>query len=174
MGHTLHRLMTQNRWHGGHLTPANEGQPLLFHNNLEHLPGLIPAKLLLGKEKHAHAVLPLLAEGDAKGLRHLLKKGMRNLGQNPDAVAGFALRVLPGPMLQILHDLKGVLHDLTALSPLNIHAGPDPAVIVLKLLPVKRRYRTGIFYIKHVIYLPVIALIKEGRKEPFRAPLCDL
>ena len=61
---------------------------------------------------------------------------MGHLRENPHAVSRLALRILAGPVLQILHNLKRILHNRAALLALDVHAGADTAVVVLKLRPV--------------------------------------
>src|SRR5699024_6767881 len=55
--HFLQSLASQHRRNGGHLSPAQELHAFLFHNDLEHLAGLIPLQLVLGEEKHTDSVI---------------------------------------------------------------------------------------------------------------------
>ena len=55
--HLLQSLASQHRRNGGHLSPAQELHAFLFHNDLEHLAGLIPLQLVLGEEKHTDSVI---------------------------------------------------------------------------------------------------------------------
>ena len=60
------------------------------------------------------------------------KKPVRDLCQDPDSVSGFSFCILAGPMLQVLHDRKGVIHQTMALAAFHIDNGADPAVIMLE------------------------------------------
>ncbi len=77
---------------------------------------------------------------------------MRHLRENPHAVSRLALRVLTGSVLQILHNLKRILHDGTTLLALDVHAGADTTVVVFKFRPVERGFRDGCLYIKHKLF----------------------
>ena len=57
----------------GHFAPAKEAEALFLHNDLEHLHGLAALQLPLREKEHAHAVLPLAGQFDAKGLQALAK-----------------------------------------------------------------------------------------------------
>ncbi len=168
MRHAFHGSVPQHPGEGRHLPPAQKLHPFFRHNDFKHLFCLIPAQLLLGKEKHSHPVLSLSSEGNSQLRRHPGKKLMGNLGQNTHAVSGFPLGVLPGPVLQIFHDLQGVFHRHPALLPSDIHTGADPATVMLKFFPVQRRQGYFLFCIKHTLYsFP----IRQKRKEALYAPL---
>ena len=115
-----------------HLPPAQEGEALALYDGLKHLPGLVLFQLVLGEEEHADAVFPLAANIDSFLLAGFLKKAVGNLQQDPHAVSGLALRVLSGPVLQVLHDLQSLAHHLMALPSVQIHHSPDAAVVVLQ------------------------------------------
>ena len=55
--HLLQGLASQHRRNRRHLSPAQKLHAFLFHNNLEHLAGLIPLQLILGEEKHTDSVI---------------------------------------------------------------------------------------------------------------------
>ena len=57
---------------------------------------------------------------------------MGDLEQDAHAVAGLALGVLAGPVLQLLHDLQGVVHRGVAPAAPDVHHGADAAGVVLK------------------------------------------
>ena len=78
---------------------------------------------------------------------------MGHLGQNAHTVTGLALRVLAGPVLQILHNLQRIFHGGAALFPLDIHTGADTAGIMLKFRPVQRGCGNIRLYIKHSSFL---------------------
>ena len=50
-------LLPKDRRHGGNLSPAQELHALFFHNDLEHLPGLVALQLILGEEEHSDTVI---------------------------------------------------------------------------------------------------------------------
>ena len=125
--------MSQHRRIRGHFPPPQKDKPFLPYNNFKHLLGLVFAQFVLGKEKHAHTVFPFFPDRNAQRLCHLLKKLMGYLGKNSYSVPGFAFCVLPCPVLKIFHYLKSIFHTLTAFHTLNIDAGANTAVIVLKL-----------------------------------------
>ena len=58
---------------------------------------------------------------------------MGDLGQDPDTVAHLSGGVLAGSVLQLLHDMQGVIHDLMILTPVDIDDGPDAAGIMFEL-----------------------------------------
>ena len=55
--HLLQRLGSENGRYGGNLSPAQELHALFFHNDLEHLPGLVALQLILGEEEHSDTVI---------------------------------------------------------------------------------------------------------------------
>ena len=78
-GHTVPRLLPQILRAHRHLPPAQEGQPLLFTDDLKKLLRLIALQFLLGEEEHAHAVFPLRAQGNARGRGCLHKEFVADL-----------------------------------------------------------------------------------------------
>ena len=74
---------------------------------------------------------------------------MGHLRENPHAVTRLTLRVLSGTVLQILHNLKRILHDGAALLALDIDAGADTTVVMFKFRPVEGGFWDGCLYIKH-------------------------
>ena len=79
IGHLFHSLLSNPVRMNGQIPPSKERKPFLFHNNLQHLPGLTSGQLVLGKEKHSHSILPLSSQFNPKRFCHLLKKAMGNL-----------------------------------------------------------------------------------------------
>ncbi len=131
-GHTVQRLFSKYAGIYRHHPPAKEDKPLLLNDNLKHLFRLVSGQLILGKEEHAHAVLPLPAQPDTRGLCGAFEKSVGNLQQNPHAVAGFPLGVLSCPVFQILHDFDGVLHGFMGFHAAYIDHRADSAVVMLK------------------------------------------
>ena len=77
---------------------------------------------------------------------------MGHLRENPHAVSRLAVRILAGPVFQILHNFKGIFHDGAAFFALDIHTCADPAVVMFKFLPIERGFRGGCLYIKHKLF----------------------
>ena len=128
--------MSQYIGEGRYFTPAEEFHSFLFHNDLEHLLGLIAAQLFLREEEHTDAVFSLSADIHAQSFGHSGEKFVGDLGQNTDTVTGLAFRILTGSVLQILYDLQRILYGRAALLSVNIDTGSDTAVIMLKFFPI--------------------------------------
>ena len=64
---------------------------------------------------------------------------MGNLKQDADAVAGFSLCVLAGPVLQVFYDPESIFHCLMGFKTLDIDHCSDSAVIMLKIPVIKPR-----------------------------------
>ncbi len=56
---------------------------------------------------------------------------MRNPDQDPDAVTDRSARVLSGPVLQLLHDGKRVIHDRILRDAVDLDDRSDAAGIML-------------------------------------------
>ena len=123
--HAGARLAAQHIGGDGHFAPAKEAEALFLHNDLEHLHGLAALQLPLREKEHAHAVLPLAGQFDAKGFTSFGKIAVRDLGQDADAVAGLALGVLTGAVLKVFHNGQRVGHDLVAFAAAEIGHGAD-------------------------------------------------
>ncbi len=133
--------MSKHCRHSGHVAPAQKFQPFLLCNDLKHLFGLISLQLILREKEGAHTVFPLAADLKTERSCHPDHKLMRHLRENTHAVSRLALRVLSGSVLQILHNLKRILHSGAALFAFDVDAGADTAVVVFKLRPVQRGLR---------------------------------
>ena len=103
---------------GGHVPPAQEGHALLGHDDLQHLLGLGTLQGVGGEKEHAHAVIPLAAQADALGGGRLHHQLVGHLEHDAHAVAGLAGGVLAGAVLQLFHDLQGVIHGFVGLDAL--------------------------------------------------------
>ena len=132
IGHHIQGLLPQVFRSGGDHAPAEEIQSLLLHNNLEHLHGLISGQLVLWEEEHSYAVLPLASQADSRGFGGLSEEAVGNLKHDSYAVSGFPFCVLSGPVLQILHDVEGLVHCFMGLESLNIGYRSDSTVIVFE------------------------------------------
>ena len=161
-GHAVAGFLAHGVRVHGHLAPGQELQPLLAGDHLEQLHGLGAHVLVLGEEEHAHAVFPLVAKADVAFIGHLGEKFMADLQQNAHAVTGLALGVLPGAVLQPLHDAQSVVHGLVALAALDVHHSADAAGIVLKLWIVQAK---GVRLLCKVLH---------SLSHPFDTPDCAL
>ena len=132
-GHTVQGFLSQNFGMDRHVPPAQEVHALLVNDNLQHLLRLGPFELVLGEEEHAHAVVPLLPQGEALLLRPAAEQPVGNLEQDAHAVAGLSGGVLAGPVLQLFYDFQGVVHSAIGSAPLDVHHRADAAGVVLKL-----------------------------------------
>ena len=95
--------------------------------------------LVLGEEEHTHTVLPLVAQPDVQLLGDLGEELVADLQQDAHAVAGLALGVLTGAVLQPLHDGQCIIHRLVAFTSLDVHHSADAAGIVLELWVVQTK-----------------------------------
>ena len=156
--------MSQNRRIVWHLSPTEEFQAFLLHNDFKHFLCLVFLQFILWEKEHSDTVFSFLSDGNAKRLCDLLKKFVRNLRQNSDTVTGFTFCILSCTMLQIFHDLKCIFHCLMTFYALNIDAGSDATIIMLKFLTMERRFRTSHLYIKHVsssLLIPLVQVISS-------------
>ena len=130
-GHTVQGLPAQHLRMGGHIPPAQEVQPLLGRDDLQHLLGLGPLQRVCGEEEHAHAIIPGAAQGDALGGGRLHHQLVWHLNHQPHAVTGLAGGVFTCPVLQLFHDLQGTVHCGVGRRALQIDHGADAAGVVL-------------------------------------------
>ena len=130
--HLLQRLGAQNLRVRRHLSPAEKTHALFFDNDFEHLLCLIAFQFVLRQEEHADAVFPLAARLHAQRPAGLEEEFMGNLYHDPHAVAGFAFRILSGPVLQILHNAQRIFHGFMRLHAFDIDDSADSAVVVFK------------------------------------------
>ena len=99
---------------------------------MKHLFGLAAPQRILWEEEHTDAVVPLTAQADALLLRYPGEKAVGDLQQDAHAVAGLPGGVLARPVLQLLHDLQGVVHRGVGFPALDVHHAADAAGVVLK------------------------------------------
>ena len=130
--HFIQRLRAQDAGFDRDRPPAQKLHALLLHDDFKHLLGLAALQAVLWEEKHADPVIPLFSKGKIPFLHSLREKPVRNLEQDTYAVAGLAFGVLSGPVLQLFHDLQGVVHGLMALAALDVHHGSDAAGVMFK------------------------------------------
>ena len=131
-GHAVPGFVAQNFGADGNFAPPQERQPLFFADDLKQFLGLVAAQFILREEEHTNAVFPLLAQVNAKGSGSFLEKLVADLGQDANTVAGFALGVLAGAMLQMLHDLQRILDGFMGLAALDVHHRADTAVVMFQ------------------------------------------
>lgn len=105
--------------------------------------------LALGEEEHAHTVLALVAKADVQFFGHLGEELVADLQQNAHTVAGLALGILAGTVLQPFHNGQCIVHGLVAFAALDIHHSANAAGIVLKLWIVQTK---GVFLLCKVFH----------------------
>ena len=131
-GHTSQGLFAQHLRMGGNIPPAQEFHALLGHDNLQHLLGLGPLEVVGGEEEHAHAVVSFLSQGDALGGGCLDHQLVGDLDHQSHTITGLSGGILTGAVLQLFHDLQGVVHRLVGLDAPQAHHGADAAGVVLQ------------------------------------------
>ena len=148
-GHTVAGFLAHGVRVHGHLAPGQKFQALFAGDHLEQLHGLGPQVFVLGEEEHAHAVFALVAQADVHFLGHFGEELVADLQQDAHAVAGLALGILTGAVLQPLHDGQCIVHGLVALAALDVHHSADAAGVVLKLWIVQAK---GVFLLCKVFH----------------------
>ena len=117
------------------VAPAHDLASFLPCDHFEHAHREGALQGVLRQEEHANAVVALFAGRDAGFLRGLFEESVRDLREDADAVADFARGVLAGPVLELLHDVQGVVEDPVVLSAVDVNYCSDAAGIVLSLVP---------------------------------------
>ena len=102
--------------------------------------------LVLREEEHANAIFALVAEADVHLFRDFGEELVADLQHDAHAVAGLALSVLAGAVLQSLDDGQCIADGLVALAALDVHHSADAAGVVLKLGVIQAEGR-GVFRI---------------------------
>ena len=143
-GHTVPGLLAHGIGVYRHPAPCQKLKPLLAGDQLKQLHGLCPQVLVLGEEEHADTVFPLVAQADVQLIGHLGEELVADLQHDAHAVAGLALGILTGAVLQTLHDAQGIADRLMALAALDVHHSADAAGIVLELRVIQAK-RRGVF-----------------------------
>ena len=119
--------------------------------------------LVLGEEEHADTVFPLVAQADVQLIGHLGEELVADLQHDAHAVAGLALGILTGAVLQTLHDAQGIADRLMALAALDVHHSADAAGIVLELRVIQAK-RRGVFRkLIHCLSHPYLSKYPLGR-----------
>lgn len=115
----------------GNLPPAQHRLPLFLHDFLKNTLLLLPEIMVPVRKNHAYTILPLLGQMEPQHLALPLEKLMGNLGQYPCAVAALLVRPLTAPVLQVLQNLQGIIHNAIGPFPLDIRHKTDTAGIML-------------------------------------------
>ena len=123
--------------------------------------------LVLGEEEHPHPVLTLAADGDVQLVGDLGEKFVADLQQDAHAVAGPALGVLAGAVLQMLDDGQRVADRLVALAAVDIHHRADAAGVVLE--PGVIQAGGGCAFVPTIHSYPILSLSQVCKKQ--KAPL---
>ena len=148
-GHAVPGLLAHGIGVYRHPAPCQKLKPLLVGDQLKQLHGLCPQVLVLGEEEHADTVFPLVAQADVQLIGHLGEELVADLQQDAHAVAGLALGILTGAVLQTLHDGERIADGLVAFAALDIHHSANAAGIVLKLWIVQTK---GVFLLCKVFH----------------------
>ena len=90
-----------------------------------------------------------VAKADVQFFGHLGEELVADLQQNAHTVAGLALGILAGTVLQPFHNGQCIVHRLMALASLDIHHSANAAGIVLKLWIVQTK---GVFLLCKVFH----------------------
>ena len=170
-GHAVPGLLAHSIGVYRHPAPCQKLKPLLAGDQLKQLHGLCPQVLVLGEEEHADTVFPLVAQADVQLIGHLGKELVADLQHDAHAVAGLALGILTGAVLQTLHDAQGIADRLMALAALDVHHRADAAGIVLELRVIQAK-RRGVFRkLIHCLSHPYLSKYPLGRGT-FRSRSC--
>jgi hypothetical protein len=95
--------------------------------------GLLALSALLAvvrKKDQAAPVFPRPWKGKPGFTRHTVEKPVRQLYQDPGAVAGVGLAAARSPVHQVLQHRERLLHNGTRNSPLNVHHKAHAARVV--------------------------------------------
>ena len=135
--HFVPGSLAQNLRVHGHLPPAQESHAFLLGHQFELSLGLPAFQTIPRQEEHAHAVVPPSGQGDARLRRRPGKKRVGDLGEYAHPVAGLTLGILARPVLQLLHDLQGIVHCLMTGPALYVHHGANAAGVMLEFRAVQ-------------------------------------
>lgn len=124
-------LLADETFIDGHLPPAQHRLSLVLHDILKNPLLLLPEIMIAVSKNHAHPVLPLRRQAEPQHLALPLEKLMGNLGQYPGAVTAFLVRSLAAPVLQVLQNLQGIIHNAIGTLSLDIRHKTDTAGIML-------------------------------------------
>ncbi len=168
--HAVPRLLANDLRVYWHLAPCQKLQPLFTGDKFKQLHRLCALMLTLGEEKHTHAVFALAADTDIQLFRNLGEEAVADLEQNTHAVAGLALSVLAGAMLQPLHDAKRVADGLVGLAALDIHHCTNTAGIVLILGIIQAEGFASFSKLFHCLSHPHTKILKRYRGTAHSVP----
>jgi len=118
---------------GRHRAPADHVLAFLAHDRLKR-PLLFRAlPLVVGHEQHADGVIAFLRQRDAQRRHLLAEEAVRNLDQDPGAVARVRLAALTAAVLHVLEDSKRPADDGIRFDARNVRHEAHAACIPLKL-----------------------------------------
>ncbi len=132
-GHAVPCRRTENIRIGRNLPPSEEGQALLFRDDLQHPHGKGPLQSVLRQEAHSDAVISLaerLRILNAGILHRPRKEAVTDLQQNADAVAHAAGCILSCPVFQLFHNMQGIVQHPVILMPVDVDDDADAAGIM--------------------------------------------
>jgi hypothetical protein len=125
------------------IAPAEEDLAFVLDGPFDFVLAREARCRLLGEEHHADPVLARLREADALGGKLFAEKRVRNLDQDPGAVARQRVGAHRPAMGEIAQDLEALLDDSMAFLPLDVRHEANAARImlvrgVIKALPLWR------------------------------------
>ena len=112
-----------------HLSPSEEGQLLFADDHLHHPHGKHALHGISGEKQHTDPVFALFSQKDLLRGSSRFKESMGDLGQDPHAVAHLAGGVLAGTVIQLLHDVEGIIQHPVFSCPVYIDDRTDTAGI---------------------------------------------
>ncbi len=126
----LHRE-TERRIVGRHVAPAENLHALARHFLDIGLDDLAPPRLVVRHEQRTDRVLSRLRQREAEPLGFACEKLVRNLHQDPGAVAGARIGADRAAVLEVAQDREPVLDDLVRLASLDVGDEADAAGVML-------------------------------------------
>ena len=121
----------QSRGVGRHIAPAQQDLALDLQEVLELLDGDVARLLVLRQEAHGHGVAAGVREVDAGLPGPVAQDGVRNLNQNPRAVADEGIRAHRAAVVEIDENLQTAGHDVMRFAALDIGDKSHPARVML-------------------------------------------
>mgnify|MGYP007010507106 CR=1 FL=1 len=131
MGTDPLRLFPDEALVDGDFPPAEDGLPLFLYDFLENPLLFFPEIFVAVGKNHTHPVLPFRREVKSQDLALPLEEFVRNLGKDAGAVATLPVCPLAAPVLQVLQNFQGIIHDAVGPLSFDICHKSDAAGIML-------------------------------------------
>ena len=124
------------------IAPAEHGESFFSYDAFDDAFGFEPLLPLHRKKNNPHTILARRRKTEAQ-LGGLARKILvRDLNQQPGAVAGFRIAAARAAMRQVDENLNALLDDLVCFLALDVSHKPDPAGVVFVAWMVQsRRFR---------------------------------